>query len=120
MQFLTLSILLLPVFAAQQQPVHWLTPQEHDFGYIPQGVPVEASFYFINTADEVLTIDNVRSACSCTTANDWASTAVSPGDTSFLTIRFDAARPGNFRKKVAVYFSGFPKAEKLYVAGFVE
>ncbi len=102
-----------------ESKVEWLSPLTHDFGDIPQGKPVKVDFRFKNISDEVLTIDNVRTACTCT-ATDWSDEVIEPGKNGSLEIEYDALKPGYFQKKITVYFSGQRKAEKLYIEGFVE
>jgi hypothetical protein len=99
--------------------MEWLTPTEHDFGDIKQGVPVKAKFRFKNTGTEPLTVDNVRSTCGCT-ASEWRDDFVAPGEESIIEVEYDAKRAGYFRRKVTVFFSGMRGGEKLWVEGFVE
>ncbi|RME09976.1 MAG: DUF1573 domain-containing protein [Bacteroidetes bacterium] len=110
---------LLLVFAAQQQPVHWLSGTDVDIGDLKKDQPKTTVFSFVNTSGQVLTIDNVRTTCGCTTP-DWESIAIPPGDTSAIQITYDAYREGWFRKKITVYFSGIRKPEKLFIQGYVE
>ncbi len=99
--------------------VEWLTPTEHDFGDIKQGVPVTVEFRFKNIGAQPLTIDNVRATCGCTSPN-WEATVIEPGKEGSLKIEYDAFKPGYFRKKITIFFSGQRQAEKLYVEGYVE
>ncbi|MFQ5446373.1 MAG: DUF1573 domain-containing protein [Saprospiraceae bacterium] len=99
--------------------VEWLSATEYDFGDLPQGVPATADFPFRNISGDVLTIDNVRTACSCTTP-DWSEQIVFPGDSSTIRITYDARKTGYFRKKITVFFTGQRQSEKLYISGYVE
>ncbi len=105
--------------AAQQQPVQWLSGTDVDIGDLKKDQPKTTVFSFVNTSGKVLTIDNVRSTCGCTTP-DWEQLAIPPGDTSAIEITYDAAKEGWFRKKITVYFSGIRKPEKLFIQGYVE
>ncbi len=98
--------------------VEWLVPKEHDFGDIPRNEPVTVDFKFINTSDEPLFIDNVRTTCGCTATN-WSEAPVAAGDTSSIIITYNAKKKGYFRKKAKVYLDGQRKAEILYVEGYV-
>ena len=40
----------------------------HDFGQIPQGIPVETEFVLTNQGNEVLLIKEVKTTCGCTVA----------------------------------------------------
>lgn len=117
--FLKIPLLLFFLFAAQQHPVQWLTETDVDIGDLKKDHPKTTVFSFVNTSEQVLTIDNVRTTCGCTTP-DWESVAIPPGDTSSIEVSYDAAREGWFRKKITVYFSGIRKPEKLFIQGYVE
>lgn len=104
---------------ANDSKVEWLSATTHDFGDIPQGVPVTIDFRFKNISDETLVIDNVRTTCSCT-ASDWPEEVVEPGKEGYIRIEYDAKKLGYFSKKITVYFSGQRKAEKLTIEGYVE
>ena len=110
---------MLVVVAVQQQAVRWLGPTEVDLGDLKKDEPKTATFSFVNTSGRVLTIDNVRTTCGCTTP-DWESMAIPPGDTSAIQVTFDAAREGWSRKKITVFFSGVRKPEKLFIQAYVE
>lgn len=99
--------------------VEWSTPTDHDFGDLPQGVPVEVFFKFKNVHDEPITIDNIRTTCGCT-APDWSLDPVQSDSSSQIKITYDARKTGYFRKKIKVFFNAQRKAEVLYVEGFVE
>jgi len=115
------SLLLFVIVAAifYNSKVEWLSPTEYDFGDIPQGMPVTVDFGYRNISGGVLTIDNVRTTCTCTTP-DWSEEIVTAGDTSAIQITYDARKPGYFRKKITVYFTGQRGPEKLFIGGYVE
>ena len=113
-----IALLTIPLLPLNESKVEWLSPLEHDFGDIEIKVPKEHNFKFVNISDELLTVDNVRTACGCT-ASDWEEEPTEPSDTSAIKIIYDAAKPGYFRKKIKVYFHGQRKAEILYIEGFV-
>ena len=110
--------LLLSTFQ-KDSVVEWLTPIEHDFGDLKQGVPVTTEFRFKNISTEPMTIDNVRTTCGCT-APDWEESVIPPGEEGVIKIEYDAKRLGFFYKKITVYFSNQRKSEKLSIEGFVE
>lgn len=113
-----LFLALLPLLPFDESKVKWLSPLEHDFGDIKHNEPVEHDFKFVNISDALLTIDNVRTSCGCT-ASDWVDAPTGIADTSAVSIVYDAAKPGYFRKKIKVFFRGQRNAEILYVEGFV-
>ena len=115
---LPIVFVLLSV-AAPPQPVEWLGPQTIDIGDIIYREPAEHLFEFRNLTDEPLLIENVRTACGCTTT-DWQDTPVPPGELGQLRVTYDAAKRGYFRKYVKVYFYGIRGAQKLWLEGYVE
>lgn len=61
----------------------------HDFGVIPQyGGTVQETFTVKNTGTEVLTIGDITTSCSCTSASI-SSTSINPGKSANLTVVFD-------------------------------
>ena len=52
--------------------------ETHDFGTIPQSVPVTNKFYFENVGKEPLIVSNVQKTCGCT-VTDWTKEPVMPG-----------------------------------------
>lgn len=61
----------------------------HDFGIIPQyGGVVETVFIVKNEGTEILTIGDITTSCSCTSA-EISSLSLSPDEEAELTVRFD-------------------------------
>lgn len=107
------------LFLPPQAPVDWQTPLTHDFGDLEQGKPVTFVFTFRNTGADSLYIDNVRTACGCTSP-EWEDIRVAPDSLGYIHIEYDAADTGYFNKWIKVYFNGYRKAEKLFIEGWVE
>ncbi|MEL7221000.1 MAG: DUF1573 domain-containing protein [Bacteroidota bacterium] len=105
----------LPPYA----PVEWQQEAIHDFGDLEQGKEVATVFTFKNTGADSLYIDNVRTACGCTSP-EWEDVSVAPGEMGVITIIYDAEDEGYFDKWIKVYFNGYRKAEKLRIEGYVE
>lgn len=99
--------------------VEWLQGTEHDFGDIPRHRPVRWEFTFKNIGQEPVVIETVRTSCGCTAA-DWPEEPIAPGETSKIAIEYDAYNPGNFSKKIKVFFFQQRKAETLRITGNVE
>lgn len=110
---------ILPFFWTFFSVVAWLGPTTHDFGDMFLYEDQTHSFAFRNTTDEPIFIDNVRAGCGCTVP-DWTEEAILPDSTAELHVRFRPRQTGYLRKPIKVYFSGQPRAEKLYVEAFVE
>ena len=110
-------LLLLPILFTESV-VSWQSSTTHDFGDIKHRQPVTHTFEFKNITDQPFVIDNVRTACGCTSP-DWSEEPILPDSTAAITIEFDAHQAGYFYKWIKVYFSTQRKAEKLYVEGYV-
>ena len=99
--------------------VAWTSPTSHDFGNILRGVPQTHIFEFKNISTAPLIIDNVRTDCGCT-ATDWEETPVAVGEKGKISITYDAAKTGYFKKKITVWLHGQRSCEKLWIEGEVE
>ena len=82
-----------------------LKETEFDFGKIPQGKPVTHVFMFTNTGKTPLSLENVQASCGCTTP-EWSKDAVAPGETSQITVGYNAATEGPFTKSITVTYNG--------------
>ena len=117
---ITLLSVLLLVQSVQENEVHeWLTPLEHDFGKLKQGIPERTIYRFKNNSEFPVFIDNVRTTCGCT-APDWSPDAVAPDSIGTITIEYDAKKEGYFRKRILVFFNHQRKPDKLYIEGEVK
>lgn len=96
--------------------VTWLTEQDHDFGEIRAGKPVSFVFRFKNTATDTLVLQTVRTTCGCTAAR-YTEEPIAPGAEGEVSIEYDAAQSGTFRKKIRVFFDRQRKAEILWISG---
>jgi hypothetical protein len=106
-------------FLPPNAPLEWQQEAVHDFGDLEQGKEVEFVFVFKNTGADSLYIDNVRTACGCTSP-EWEDVSVAPGALGEISIIYDAEDQGYFNKWIKVYFNGYRKAEKLWIEGYVE
>ncbi len=100
-------------------PVEWQSSTTHDFGDLERGTPKTIHFTFLNTGSDSLYIDNVRTACGCTSP-EWADVKVAPDSLGHIAVEYDAEDAGYFNKWIKVYFNGYRKAEKLFIEGWVE
>lgn len=73
----------------------------HDFGEIPQNIPVTAYFTLTNNTGEPLILTNVKGSCGCTVA-DYDSNPIKEGETSVIEATFNAKQKGVFHKTVNV------------------
>ena len=82
-----------------------LQETEFDFGKIPQGKPVTHVFTFTNTGTTPLSLENVQASCGCTTP-EWSKDPVAPGESSKITVGYNAASEGAFTKTITVSYNG--------------
>lgn len=73
----------------------------HNFGKIPQGVPVTTTFTVKNTGKAPLVISNVQASCGCT-APSYTKEPIAPGKTGIVTATYNAAAVGDFNKTIMV------------------
>jgi len=75
--------------------------EKHDFGKVPQGIPVTTKFEYTNVGSEPLILTNVAPTCGCTIA-DYTKTPVVPNGKGVITITYNAAVVGTFTKTIVV------------------
>ena len=115
-----LSLLLtLALLAPPEAPVEWLSPLTVTVEDTFVDEPATYTFAFRNTTDAPLVISNVRVGCGCT-ATEWQEAPVAPGETGRITVTYDAAVTGYYRKSAKVFFDGHRGGHKLLIEGFVE
>lgn len=93
--------------------------ETHDFGTIPQGIPVSHKFEFTNTGKEPLIVSNVQKTCGCT-VTDWTKEPVAPGQKGFVSAEYNAAKEGPFTKAITVQSNAKAPSVKLYFKGTVQ
>jgi hypothetical protein len=72
-----------------------------DYGTITQNSDGTRLFTFTNTGDAPLLITNVKTSCGCTVPS-YSKSAILPGETGELNIKYDTKRLGAFTKTVTV------------------
>lgn len=80
--------------------------REFDFGKIPQGKPVTHIFEVVNSSKAPYKIDHVQASCGCTTPVWDKDKTVAPGETSIITVGYNAAAEGPFTKTITVTYNG--------------
>ncbi len=100
---LTISLICLSCSCAFAAPVLQVDNPRFNFGEIFQGDKVPHTFEFVNTGDETLKIDRVRSSCGCT-AVLVSEKNIPPGGRGEVKTNFDSARfRGSISKTVYLY-----------------
>jgi hypothetical protein len=93
---------------------------EHDFGTIPNGIPVETSFKYTNTGKSMLVVSNIKSTCGCTVPSDWTK-EVAPGETGEFKVKFNGKGNGNQISKTITLTTNTEKgSEQVKILAFVE
>jgi hypothetical protein len=77
---------------------------DHNFGAIPQGVPVEAEFTLTNHSKEILLITEVKTTCGCTVAG-YSKDPILPGESTVIEATFNAKKEGQINKTIKVFTS---------------
>lgn len=86
--------------AGAQSAISFAT-DKHDFGAIPQGIPVTYSFTFTNTGKETLLITGANGSCGCTVA-EYTREPVAPGAKGTVKVNYNAAALGVINRTVTV------------------
>jgi hypothetical protein len=92
--------------------------EKHDFGKIPQGVPVTTVFEFTNVGQEPLILTEVRPTCGCTIA-DYTKTPVLKGAKGTIKITYNAAVVSAFNKTIVVTSNAKTPTKYLNIVGEV-
>lgn len=90
---------------AQADEMLTLKETEFDFGKIPQGKPVTHVFEITNKSNVPLKITNVNTSCGCTTPEWEKEKAVPPGESTKITVGYNAAAEGPFTKFITVTYN---------------
>lgn len=95
-----------------------LKETEYDFGKIPQGKPVTHIFTVENIGKDSLKISNVQASCGCTTP-EWERNKVqAPGESTKITVGYNAAAEGPFTKSITITYNG-TQSKQVFIKGEV-
>ena len=97
--------------------IEW-TEKTVDFGKIPQGKPVIATFEFKNPSMVPLIIYAVKPTCGCTIA-DYSKEPIAPQKTGTIKVTFDAQNTGYFQKSILIDTNTGEESETLVIKGEV-
>jgi hypothetical protein len=93
---------------------------EHDFGTIPNGIPVTTVFTYKNIGTSPLVVSDIKSTCGCTVPSDWTK-EVMPGETGKFTVEFNGKGNGNQISKTITLTTNTEKGtEAVSIKAFVE
>ena len=103
---------------AQADEMLTLKETEIDFGKIPQGKPVTHIFEVTNRSTTSLKISGVNASCGCTTPEWEKDKVVAPGETTKITVGYNAAAEGPFTKFITVSYND-TQSKQLTIKGEV-
>ncbi|MEZ4792505.1 MAG: DUF1573 domain-containing protein [Gelidibacter sp.] len=93
---------------------------EHDFGNIPNGIPVKTVFKYKNIGSSPLVVSDIKSTCGCTVPSNWTK-EVMPGETGEFTVEFNGKGNGNQISKTITMTTNTEKgSEAVTIKAFVE
>lgn len=93
--------------------------ENHDFGKIPYGKPIEFDVLVKNISPDSIKVDNVKVGCGCTTPKYEQGKSIAPGETFKVTLGFTGYADGIFEKYVDIFFSnGLSKQIKFHGTGY--
>ena len=92
---------------------------ELDFGLISINEVKEGKFLLTNTGQDLLVIHDVVTSCGCTKV-EYNKPPVRPGETTELTVRYEADETGHFNKAITIYSNAVGSPHKLRVRGLVK
>lgn len=93
--------------------------ENHDFGKIPYGKPVEFDVMIKNISQDSVKIENVKVGCGCTTPKYEQGKSYAPGENFKVTLGFTGYADGPFEKYVDIFFNnGLSKQIKFHGVGY--
>ncbi|HBI81210.1 MAG TPA: hypothetical protein DDY04_04530 [Bacteroidales bacterium] len=92
---------------------------EIDYGTIPQHSDGSRYFEFINTGSNPLILTNVVASCGCT-ATEWPREPIKPGEKGTITVKYNTAIVGTFRKSIRVFTNSGNEPVLLIIKGEIK
>lgn len=89
--------------------VKWI-PMQIETGDVPFGIPVERTIEAKNISNEDLILLEVISGCHCA-VTDWTREPISPGQSGFIRVVYDAQREGEFYKVISIRTNFDPETQ---------
>ncbi len=86
-------------------PVITFTEKIFDFGKIATDEVVEHVFTFTNTGNAPLIITEAKGSCGCTVPSYARETAIAPGESSNMTVRFNSRGKSGIQSKTVTIYS---------------
>ena len=96
-----------------------LDKAEIDFGAFPMNEKKEGKFVLTNTGQNLLVLYDVVTSCGCTKV-EYSKQPLRLGETTELTVRYEADESGHFNKAITIYSNAVGSPHKLRVRGQVK
>ena len=94
--------------------------EEHDFGEIEAGTPVETVFTYTNTGKTPLVISDIKSTCGCTVPKDWSKEPLAPGASEKFSVKYNGKGKNNVSKTITVTANTEKGKETVKIKAFVK
>jgi hypothetical protein len=101
-------------------PVIAFEEEEHDFGSIMNGTPVETVFKYTNTGKSPLVVSNIKSSCGCTVPEDWNKDPLAPGESAHFTVKFNGKGANQISKTITLTTNTEKGTETVRIKAFIE
>jgi len=86
----------------------------YNFGKVKSGPNVFHEFSFVNTGDQPLILQDVKSGCTCITV-EWPKRPISPGAKGTIKVGYHTSKTGPFNKEVYIYSNAvLQPGQKMY------
>ena len=120
-KFLSVLILIIAGYtnmAAQNAAKFEFKSEVIDYGEIEKGSNGVRVFAFKNIGNAPLVIENVYSSCGCTVPT-WTKTAVAPGSSGEIQVKYDTSRIGPIRRTITIYSNADEPTKAIKIKGKV-
>jgi len=89
-----------------------------DQGKLKLNEPREVKFIVTNISKEPLVIEQANPTCGCT-MGDYTKSPIAPGETGYITAKYNAASVSHFEKHLTVKFAGIDELKSITITGDV-
>ena len=119
--FLSLTVLAFSTVLFAQKKVADVAKFETetiDQGKLKLNEPKEVKFIITNISKEPLLIEQANPTCGCT-MGDYTKSPIAPGETGYITAKYNAASVSHFEKHLTVKFAGIDELKSITISGDV-
>ncbi len=114
----TFLLFVSGLICATAQAVIKFDKTSFNFGTFPEEKPVSTVFYFTNTGDKPLVVQQAISTCGCTVAS-YTKTPIEPGKKGQIKVTYNGkGKPeGYFKKVITVRTNASNALCRIYIEG---